>query len=88
MGDEIRELNDEDFARAIPRKQRERILRGRSFWGHRLRSACWLFDNPRRERSPRSRPGLATSPSVSCGDVLSGLVTGRCVAYIMIVYSS
>ena len=28
MGDEIRELNDPDFARAIPRKQRERILRG------------------------------------------------------------
>ena len=29
MGDEIRELNDEDFARAIPHRQRERILRGR-----------------------------------------------------------
>jgi DNA-binding transcriptional regulator YiaG len=28
-GDEIRELNDKDFARAIPRKQRERILHGR-----------------------------------------------------------
>jgi putative transcriptional regulator len=27
--DEIRELTDRDFARAIPRKQRERILRGR-----------------------------------------------------------
>lgn len=26
---EIAELTDEDFARAIPRKQRERILRGR-----------------------------------------------------------
>ena len=29
MGDEIRELTDEDFARAMPRKQRERILRGK-----------------------------------------------------------
>ncbi len=29
MVDEIRELDDKDFARAIPRKQRERILRGR-----------------------------------------------------------
>ena len=29
MKDEIRELTDEDLARAIPRKQRERILRGR-----------------------------------------------------------
>ena len=29
MGDEIRELSDKDFARAIPRKQRERILHGR-----------------------------------------------------------
>ena len=29
MKDEIRELTDRDFARAIPRKQRERILRGR-----------------------------------------------------------
>ena len=29
MVDEIRELADKDFARAIPRKQRERILRGR-----------------------------------------------------------
>jgi len=29
MADEIRELADKDFARAIPRKQRERILRGR-----------------------------------------------------------
>lgn len=29
MDDEIRELTDRDFARAIPRKQRERILRGR-----------------------------------------------------------
>ncbi len=28
MSDEIRELTDEDFARAIPRKQRERIIRG------------------------------------------------------------
>lgn len=27
--DDIRELTDRDFARAIPRKQRERILRGR-----------------------------------------------------------
>jgi putative transcriptional regulator len=27
--DEIRELTEEDFARAIPRKQRERIMRGR-----------------------------------------------------------
>jgi putative transcriptional regulator len=27
--DDIRELADRDFARAIPRKQRERILRGR-----------------------------------------------------------
>ena len=29
MKDEIRELSDRDFARAIPRKQRERILRGK-----------------------------------------------------------
>ena len=29
MKDEIRELTDKDFARAIPRKQRERILQGR-----------------------------------------------------------
>ena len=29
MSDETRELNDQNFARAIPRKQRERILRGR-----------------------------------------------------------
>lgn len=29
MDDEIRELTDRDFARAIPRRQRERILRGR-----------------------------------------------------------
>ena len=29
MSDEIRELTDRDFARAMPRKQRERILRGR-----------------------------------------------------------
>ena len=29
MGDEVRELNDQDFTRAIPRKQRERILSGR-----------------------------------------------------------
>ena len=29
MKDEIRELTDRDFARAIPRKQRERLLRGR-----------------------------------------------------------
>jgi len=29
MVDEIRELDDKDFLRAIPRKQRERILRGR-----------------------------------------------------------
>ena len=28
MSDDIRELTDEDFARAIPRKQRERIIRG------------------------------------------------------------
>jgi putative transcriptional regulator len=28
MHDEIRELTDRDFARAIPRRQRERILRG------------------------------------------------------------
>jgi putative transcriptional regulator len=28
MSDEIRELTDRDFARAMPRKQRERILRG------------------------------------------------------------
>lgn len=28
MSDEIRELTDEDFRRAIPRKQRERIIRG------------------------------------------------------------
>ncbi len=29
MDDEIRELTDKDFARAMPRKQRERILRGK-----------------------------------------------------------
>ncbi len=29
MKDELRELTEEDFARVIPRKQRERILRGR-----------------------------------------------------------
>ena len=29
MSDEIRELTDRDFARAIPKKQRERILRGK-----------------------------------------------------------
>lgn len=29
MSDEVRELTDGDFARAIPRRQRERILRGR-----------------------------------------------------------
>jgi putative transcriptional regulator len=29
MSDDIRELTDEDFARAIPRRQRERIIRGR-----------------------------------------------------------
>ena len=29
MKDEIPELTDRDFARAIPRKQRERLLRGR-----------------------------------------------------------
>lgn len=29
MSDEIRELNDQDFARAIPKRQRERIIRGR-----------------------------------------------------------
>ena len=28
MLDEIRELTEEDFARAIPRKQRQRIVRG------------------------------------------------------------
>ena len=28
MFDEIRELTEEDFARAIPRKQRQRIMRG------------------------------------------------------------
>ena len=28
MGDDIRELTNEDFARAIPRRQRERIMRG------------------------------------------------------------
>ncbi len=28
MIDDIRELTDKDFARAIPRKQRERIIRG------------------------------------------------------------
>ena len=28
MVDDIRELTDEDFTRAIPRKQRERIIRG------------------------------------------------------------
>ncbi len=28
MIDDIRELSDEDFERAIPRKQRERIIRG------------------------------------------------------------
>ena len=29
MPDDMRELTTEDFARAIPRKQRERIMRGR-----------------------------------------------------------
>jgi len=29
MSDEIRELTEEDFARSIPRKQRDRIIRGR-----------------------------------------------------------
>ena len=29
MNQEIRELTDEDFARAIPRKQRERLLKGK-----------------------------------------------------------
>ena len=29
MKDEIPELTDRDFARALPRKQRERLLRGR-----------------------------------------------------------
>ncbi len=29
MVDVIRELTEEDFARAMPRKQRERIMRGR-----------------------------------------------------------
>lgn len=29
MSDEIREQTDEDFARAIPQRQRERIIRGR-----------------------------------------------------------
>ena len=28
MNDDIRELGEEDFARAIPRRQRERIIRG------------------------------------------------------------
>ena len=28
MGDDIRELTSEDFARAIPNRQRERIMRG------------------------------------------------------------
>ncbi len=28
MADDIRELTNEDFARAIPRRQRERIMRG------------------------------------------------------------
>ena len=28
MSDDIRELNEEDFARAIPRRQRERLIRG------------------------------------------------------------
>jgi len=28
MSDDIRELTDEDFARAIPRRQRERIIHG------------------------------------------------------------
>lgn len=31
--DEIPELTDKDFARAIPRKQRERILRGKFLGG-------------------------------------------------------
>ena len=34
MNDEIRELTDRDFARALPRKQRERILRGKLAGGH------------------------------------------------------
>ena len=29
MSEDIRELTDRDFARAIPRKQRERIMKGR-----------------------------------------------------------
>ncbi len=29
MSDDIRELTDRDFERAIPRRQRERIIRGR-----------------------------------------------------------
>jgi DNA-binding transcriptional regulator YiaG len=29
MSDDVRELTDRDFAKAIPRKQRERILRGK-----------------------------------------------------------
>ena len=29
MSDEVRELTDREFARAMPRKQRERILRGK-----------------------------------------------------------
>ena len=33
MNDEIRELTDRDFARAMPRKQRERILRGQLVGG-------------------------------------------------------
>ncbi len=33
MKDEIRELTEEDFAKAIPRKQRERLLRGRIVGG-------------------------------------------------------
>ncbi len=32
--DDIRELTDRDFARAIPRKQRQRILRGRISGGN------------------------------------------------------
>jgi len=34
MDDEIRELTDRDFARAIPRKQRARILSGKLEGGH------------------------------------------------------
>ena len=33
MNDDIPELTDDDFARAIPRKQRERIIRGEILGG-------------------------------------------------------